>query len=26
VNWILMTQDKDQWWGFVSTVMNILVP
>jgi hypothetical protein len=22
VDWIHLTQDRDQWWGFVNIVMN----
>jgi hypothetical protein len=25
-NWIRLTQDRVQWWVFVNTVMNLLVP
>jgi transposase len=25
-NWILLVQDRIQWWAFVKTVMNLLVP
>jgi hypothetical protein len=25
-NWILLAQDRVQWWAFVSTVMNLRVP
>jgi hypothetical protein len=25
-NWIQLTQDKVQWWAFVSMVMNLRVP
>jgi hypothetical protein len=25
-NWIRLTQDRVQWWVFVSTVMNLWVP
>jgi hypothetical protein len=24
-NWILLAQDRVQWWAFVSTVMNLRV-
>jgi hypothetical protein len=24
--WIQLAQDRVQWWAFVSTVMNLLVP
>jgi hypothetical protein len=23
VNWILLVQDKNQWWGLVNKVMNL---
>jgi hypothetical protein len=23
VDWIHLTQDRDQWWGLVNTVMNL---
>jgi hypothetical protein len=26
VNWIWLTQDRVQWWDFVSMVMNFWVP
>jgi hypothetical protein len=26
VAWIHLTQDRDRWWAFVDTVMNLLVP
>jgi hypothetical protein len=25
-NWIRQTQDRVQWWAFVSTVLNLRVP
>jgi hypothetical protein len=25
-NWIRLAQDRVQWWAFVSTVMNLMVP
>jgi hypothetical protein len=25
-NWIRLVQDRVQWWAFVNTVMNLLVP
>jgi hypothetical protein len=25
-NWIRLAQDKDQWWAFVNTIMNLRVP
>jgi hypothetical protein len=26
VGWINVTQDRDQWWALVNTVMNLWVP
>jgi hypothetical protein len=26
VNWIHMAQDKDLWWTYFNTVMNLWVP
>jgi hypothetical protein len=26
VNWIHLTQDRDQWWALMTTVMNLWVP
>jgi hypothetical protein len=26
VDWMHMTQDRDQWWGLVNTVMNLRAP
>jgi hypothetical protein len=26
VDWILLAQDRDQWWALVDMVMNLLVP
>jgi hypothetical protein len=26
VDWIHLDQDRDQWWGFVVTVMNLRIP
>jgi hypothetical protein len=26
VDWIHLAQDKDQWWAFVNTLMNLQVP
>jgi hypothetical protein len=26
VDWIHMTQDRDQWWVVVNTIMNLRVP
>jgi hypothetical protein len=26
VNWIQLTQDRVQWWAFVSMLMNLWVP
>jgi hypothetical protein len=26
VEWIQLAQDRSQWWAFVNTVMNLLVP
>jgi hypothetical protein len=23
VNWICLTQDRDQWWAIMKTVMNL---
>jgi len=25
-DWIRMTQDRDQWWALVNSVMNLRVP
>jgi hypothetical protein len=25
MGWILLTQDRDQWWALVNTIMNIWV-
>jgi len=25
-DWIELAQDRDRWWGLVSTVMNLRVP
>jgi hypothetical protein len=25
LEWIQLAQDRDQWWAFVNTVMNLLV-
>jgi hypothetical protein len=24
-NWVLLAQDRVQWWAFVSTIMNLQV-
>jgi hypothetical protein len=26
MDWIELAQDRDQWWAFVYTVMNLQVP
>jgi hypothetical protein len=26
LNWIDLTQDGDQWWALVNTVMNLRLP
>jgi hypothetical protein len=26
VDWIYLGQNKDQWWDFVNTIMNLWVP
>jgi hypothetical protein len=26
MDWIVMTQDRDQWWASVNTVKNLPVP
>jgi hypothetical protein len=26
MDWIRLTQDRDQWWALENTVMNIQVP
>jgi len=26
VDWIHLTQDRDQWWALVNTVMSLWVP
>jgi hypothetical protein len=26
VDWIILTQDRDQWWALANTVMNFQVP
>jgi hypothetical protein len=26
MDWIALAQDRDRWWAFVSTVMNLPVP
>jgi hypothetical protein len=25
VDWMLLAQDRDQWWALVNTIMNLLV-
>jgi hypothetical protein len=25
-NWIQLVQDRDQWWAFLNTVMNLWIP
>jgi hypothetical protein len=26
VDWVLLAQERNQWWDLVNTVMNFLVP
>jgi hypothetical protein len=26
VDWMHLAQDRDQWWDFVNTLMNLRVP
>jgi hypothetical protein len=26
VDWICLTQDRNQWWAVVNTVMNLHIP
>jgi hypothetical protein len=26
VDWMHLTEDRDQWWALVKTIMNLLIP